>query len=91
MQSRDFVYWLQGYFEILDAMGERDPIGGTLSSGQVDCIKRHLAMVFTHEIDPSMGPPAHQAKLDQLHQDALAGGETSKPESGGHGPVTYRC
>lgn len=29
---------------------------------------RHLNMVFVHEIDPSMGPPAHQAKLNDAHE-----------------------
>ena len=42
MQSRDFVYWLQGYFEI-------------------------AALVFVHEIDPSMGDKAQQGKLNAIH------------------------
>lgn len=59
MKSRDFCYWLQGYFEIN---------GGTkLEPHQVDCIKRHLGLVFAHEIDPSMGPQEHQQTLNAVH------------------------
>lgn len=60
MTSRDLVYWLQGYFEIL---GESKP----LTVEQADCIKRHLAMVFRHEIDPSMGDKKHQEELTKIH------------------------
>ncbi len=47
MTSRDFAYWLQGFFEISDPV-EIDRI-------QTENIKKHLALVFKHEIDPSMG------------------------------------
>jgi hypothetical protein len=60
MTSRDFCYWLQGYFEL-----GKSPEG--LSCAQVEAIKKHLALVFVHEIDPSAGPPEHQAKLDAIH------------------------
>ena len=61
MQSRDFCYWLQGYFEINGANAD------TLSSVQLDTIKKHLALVFVHEIDPSMGDESHQDKLNAVH------------------------
>lgn len=63
MTARDFVYWLNGYFEI---SGTPD-VHLQLNSSQVATIKQHLAMVFIHEIDPSMGALAHQAKLDAAH------------------------
>lgn len=69
MTSRDFCYWLQGFFEL------RQHDSAMLDQAQVAAIKAHLAMVFIHEIDPSMGPPAHQAKLDDAH----AGKEEEKP------------
>lgn len=80
MTSRDFCYWLQGYFELTEAKG--------LCAAQVEAIERHLAMVFTHEIDPSMGPRATQSLLDAIH--------TAKPHIGGeveipYGPKKYRC
>jgi len=45
MTSRDFCYWLQGYFEISKA--------STLSEEQTQDVRNHLNMVFIHEIDPS--------------------------------------
>lgn len=38
MEAKDFVYWLQGYFEIEDPK--------TLSEKQVQIIKDHLDLVF---------------------------------------------
>ncbi len=49
MTSRDFAYWLQGLFEL-------SPSGISLDGEQTDKIRKHLAMVFLHEIDPSFGP-----------------------------------
>lgn len=43
MKSRDFCYWLQGLFEL------GDPVA--LDPRQTEMIKRHLALVFKHEID----------------------------------------
>lgn len=65
MTSRDFAYWLQGFFEIKDL--DNDPKKTELTMEQVECIKKHLNMVFFHEIDPSMGGKEHQGKLDQIH------------------------
>jgi hypothetical protein len=45
MQSRDFCYWLQGFFELSDDSDR-------LSIEQIDLIKRHLALVFAHEFKP---------------------------------------
>lgn len=56
MKSRDFCFWLQGYFEI-------NNLDTPLTVMQQEVIKKHLAMVFIHEIDPSMPNP----KLDQVH------------------------
>lgn len=75
MTSRDFCYWLQGHFEI----------GGTeaLRADQVALIKRHLAMVFVHEIDPSFGDAKKQEALNQAHN---IGGHVP-----GHPDVLIRC
>lgn len=79
MTSRDFCFWLQGFLELNaaadDGSADQRP---RLDVKQVECVKRHLALVFTHEIDPSMGPAKHQATLDTLHN------------AGGGGP-TFRC
>lgn len=58
MKSRDFCYWLQGYFELASAQG--------LTKEQVDTIKAHLSMVFIHEIDPSF-PQHQQQSLNEAH------------------------
>lgn len=41
MNSRDFCYWLQGYFEISHT--------DELTKEQFDMIKKHLGYVFTQE------------------------------------------
>ena len=69
MTSRDFCYWLQGYFEIHGA-GPRPPEPqdiDSLPAYKVNIIKRHLEMVFKHEIDPSMGMQKHQEELTDIH------------------------
>lgn len=63
MTSRDFAYWLQGFFEI----------SGTkqIDENQTEIIKKHLNLVFKHEIDPSMGDAAHQKELNKIHNGPL--------------------
>jgi hypothetical protein len=60
MTSRDFCYWLQGYFEL-------SPSGAALTTEQTDMVRRHLALVFKHEIDPSYGDEKQQAGLNAIH------------------------
>jgi hypothetical protein len=59
MKSRDFCYWLQGFFELAEPV--------TLTPTRVQMIRNHLSMVFYHEIDPSFGGPKEQAVLNELH------------------------
>jgi hypothetical protein len=59
MLSRDFVYWLQGFFEISEPT--------TIGEKETEMIKKHLALVFKHEIDPSMGDEKHQNELNAIH------------------------
>jgi hypothetical protein len=85
MTSRDFCYWLQGYFELREKEG--------MSQEQVECVARHLALVFKHEIDPSMGSSSHQADLNKTHQ-APHPNPKPMPQIGGVDPITgavYRC
>jgi hypothetical protein len=82
--SRDFCYWAQGFFEIADPKG--------LTAEQVECFKRHLALVFVHEIDPSMGDEKHQADLNAVHAPSKPA-KPRPPGGGGHfggGPL-LRC
>ncbi len=50
MRSRDFVFWLQGLFEVGNPTA--------LNEQQVAVIKQHLGLVFAH--DPEMRAPVHQ-------------------------------
>jgi hypothetical protein len=59
MTSRDFCYWLQGFFELTNDV-QIDP-------KQNEKIRNHLAMVFKHEIDPSFGDKKHVEELAKLH------------------------
>jgi hypothetical protein len=61
MTSRDFCFWLQGFFEV--------PKPKELTPEQTEMIKKHLSLVFIHEIDPSMGAAPHQAALNEAHAD----------------------
>ena len=65
MKSRDFCYWLQGFFELEDL--NKNPKKTEIAKDQVECIRKHLNMVFCHEIDPSMGGKEHQG-LENLAQ-----------------------
>lgn len=59
MKSRDFAFWLQGFFEI----------SGTenITPEQAKIIKKHLDLVFAHEIDPEMGDENTQDLLNEIH------------------------
>jgi len=89
MTAREFCYWLQGYFEL-------GPDAATMSAEQRELIRRHLALVFQHDIDPSAGGPEAQAKLNAIHEgmtrpevEAFVKAELKhRPPSGG--PV-MRC
>ena len=72
MQSRDFCYWLQGFFEL---SGTKTP----LTKEQCKTIKNHLAMVFAHEIDPSFGTPEERTALQDLHdEEGVKDGDRAK-------------
>jgi hypothetical protein len=57
--SRDFCYWLQGFFELNGVKA--------MTKDQAQLVQQHLALVFVHEIDPSYGDNKHQAKLNDIH------------------------
>lgn len=67
MTSRDFCYWLQGHFEISNPK--------SIGVKETQMIKKHLALVFKHEIDPSMGDEAHQEVLNEIHGNSQGGNE----------------
>ena len=65
MTAENFCYWLQGYIEI--HTGKHATRLPELTVDQVDLIAKHLKLVFVHDIDPKMGGPDHQKKLDAIH------------------------
>lgn len=82
MTSRDFCYWLQGCFELENPQ--------SLDERRTTQIKQHLALVFRHEIDPSIDG-GNQMLADEL-QKIHDGGKTLVAPTGPTpgGPV-YRC
>lgn len=46
MTSRDFCFWLQGYFELASNQEEG------FSDAQMGMIRQHLHLVFKHDIAP---------------------------------------
>lgn len=74
MTSRDFCYWLQGHFEI----GQQT----SLNEEATAKVKRHLSLVFKHEIDPSLGGNA--AELQAIH-------DGTKPPTSLNYPPGVRC
>lgn len=81
MKSRDFCYWLQGFFEISPTSDKKD-----LNERQVNLIQQHLALVFKHEIDPQAGSTEHQAQLNEIHTQPVQqfGGVTADN-------ILFRC
>lgn len=55
MKSRDFAFWLQGFFELT----EPDTYPKGLTPYQVRMIKEHLGLVFQH--DPDIAAKPHPA------------------------------
>lgn len=74
MTSRDFAYWLQGLFELENPK--------TLNKQQTNLIKKHLSLVFKHEIDPSMGDANIQNELNNIHNQGTGGKKDD---------ILYRC
>ncbi len=87
MTSRDFVYWIAGFFEIAKPT--------EMTAEQTEMVKRRLALVFIHELDPSA--PAHQqASLNAAHAPATGAHPNPFPTtsvSDGVNPAgaTFRC
>lgn len=73
MKSVEFCYWLQGYFELYGPK--------MIDEKETELIKRHLCLVFKHEIDSSYGNENHQQELQSIHD-----GSSSSDDG-----VVYKC
>jgi hypothetical protein len=58
MKAQEFCYWLQGMFELSYVK--------MLNAVQLETVRKHLQMVFLHDIDPSY-PAEQQTTLNQIH------------------------
>ena len=74
MTSREFCFWLQGFFELDDKGVKRSDY--VLTHQQMHAIRQHLSLVFKHEIDPSMGDKKHQDELNEIHEKPECQGGT---------------
>lgn len=86
MKSSEFCYWLQGYFEINGESGKG------LTPLQAERVRRHLALVFIHELDDQAdgGDVEVKAALQAIHDGAQ---KPAKPpiKHSGDSEKTYRC
>jgi len=80
LKSIEFVFWLQGFFELSEP-------NKSLTTEQVQIIKNHLKLVFLYEIDPSYSKDETvQAIFQNIHdgKEPLEGinvGTTNKIET----------
>ncbi len=82
MKSRDFCYWLQGYFELTE--NSRD----SFTNNQLELVKKHLALVFKYEIDPEAGDQRMQDALNALHTKPI---KETPAYSSSNNDVLIRC
>ena len=75
MTSRDFCMRLRGWLEIADD-GINKP--QAVEKKQLDCIRKHLDLVFAHEIDPSF-PEDQQDLLNSIHEGSGGPNQPPKP------------
>jgi hypothetical protein len=76
MTSEQFAFWLQGWMELENPQ--------EMTKEQVDTVKRHLALVFKYEIDPSYtSDPQIQQELQNIHD----GTQGTKEDDN----IQYRC
>lgn len=99
MTAVQFAYWLQGFFEMSED-DSADTLDDGLARGQVDCIRKHLALVFVHDIDPKAGGKLVQETLNKIHHGpfpppkspvSLDGDKTYPCPTIDNGPTFYRC
>jgi hypothetical protein len=84
MTSKDFAYWLQGFFEL----SETDE----LTPRQVEIIKNHLKLVFYYEIDPSYGVDQKTSEVMQaIHDGTHPIVSQPKRTRSNHGDLIVKC
>jgi hypothetical protein len=79
MTPIDFCYWMQGFFEIHDAMPQPQQQVG-MTAAQVDIIRKHLALVFQNvtqgaRYEPQICDDSAQRGADRLYCKMQDGAE----------------
>lgn len=65
MTSREFCYWLQGWFELNESLPDSSKIQ---HNPTLDMIKNHLNLVFYHEIDKTYSEDQKvQQEMNEIH------------------------
>ena len=87
MNSQEFCYWLQGFFELC-------PDCSAFNKNQVQTIRNHLSLVFVHDIDPKTlqgkeSPEQYNTLLQNLHDGGVKPPLSKPPSKPSEG--FYRC
>ncbi len=83
MTARDFCFWLQSTFEVAELK--------TFNEKQTELIRRHLALVFKHEIDPTYGDATQQAALDAIHSPPVTPPKTTFAPTKPYSNIVMKC
>jgi len=78
----EFIKWLP---EAINVLVDGN---GAISGAELDLVKKRLASVFTHVIDPSHGPQEHQNLLNDIHKESQPSNSLGWLTDG---DSTYRC
>jgi hypothetical protein len=65
-----------------------NPDMNSFDEKQLDILRRHLALVFKHEIDPSYGDKEHQSQLQDIHDGRPPVSSNLSPHGLG---LLYKC
>ena len=88
MTSRDFCYFLQGFFEISSMQGEVK-----ITDAQARIIQAHLNLVFKHEIDPENFKDKSEKEIkiyEEIHKGAKSSTAFPKPDKQESAAITRK-
>ena len=83
MTSKDFAYWLQGFFEIAEET--------EITPRQVEIIKNHLKLVFYYDIDKSYKVDQKTSETMQAIHDGTQIISPPKRTRSNHGDLIVKC
>ncbi len=89
MTSRDFAYWLQGFFEISSVNGDVK-----ITDEQSKIIQAHLNLVFKHEIDPEIFKDKSEKEIlvyEEIHKGAKSSTSFNIPGVVSETDIKFNC